>query len=82
VHCQAAPKCWHRPACFPVPLTLSHQAIISAAGKNFCGGLDLSYLNNTFGAKMRVDPAAGTTCPARLRDGFRQDILLMQVSVL
>lgn len=51
------------------------QCIVSAAGKNFCGGLDLSYLNNTFGAKMQ-DPKA---CPARLRDGFRQEILQMQV---
>lgn len=53
----------------------TQQCIISAAGKNFCAGLDLSYLSGTFGAKMR-DP---TACPGRLRDSFRRDILAMQV---
>eukprot|EP00878_Enallax_costatus_P042661 GHUV01050091.1.p1 GENE.GHUV01050091.1~~GHUV01050091.1.p1 ORF type:complete len:241 (+),score=61.09 GHUV01050091.1:428-1150(+) len=48
--------------------------VISAAGKNFCAGLDLSYLAGTFGAKMHDQQQ----CPARLREKFRHDILAMQ----
>lgn len=65
--CAAQPDSWLVPCC-------CSQLILSAAGKNFCAGLDLSYLTNTFGAKMQ-----DSSCPARLRAGFRQDILQMQV---
>lgn len=68
----------------------SLQCIITAAGKNFCAGLDLSYLTGTFGAKMQPQPqqqqsdgsqAQQTSCPARLRNDFRQEILDMQVGM-
>jgi hypothetical protein len=55
------------------------QLVISAAGKNFCAGLDLSYLTDTFGSKMQPGSSSSSSCPARTRYAFRQDILQMQV---
>jgi hypothetical protein len=61
----------------------SLQLVISAAGKNFCAGLDLSYLTDTFGSKMQPgsssSSSSSSSCPARTRYSFRQDILQMQV---
>uniref|UniRef100_A0A383VWV4 Enoyl-CoA hydratase n=1 Tax=Tetradesmus obliquus TaxID=3088 RepID=A0A383VWV4_TETOB len=56
------------------------QLVISAAGKNFCAGLDLSYLSDTFGSKMQPPSSSSSSgsCPARMRYAFRQDILQMQ----
>jgi enoyl-CoA hydratase/carnithine racemase len=62
-------------------LYASSQLVISAAGKNFCAGLDLSYLTDTFGSKMQPSSSSSSSsCPARMRYAFRQDILQMQVS--
>lgn len=58
------------------------QLVISAAGKNFCAGLDLSYLTDTFGTKMQQQSDSSSSCPARMRYAFRQDILQMQVREL
>jgi enoyl-CoA hydratase/carnithine racemase len=60
------------------------QLVISAAGKNFCAGLDLAYLTDTFGSKMQPGSSSSSSsgsssCPARTSYAFRQDILQMQV---
>ncbi|WIA37909.1 hypothetical protein OEZ86_001286 [Tetradesmus obliquus] len=71
---------------FPAAVRLLQQReeirvlVISAAGKNFCAGLDLSYLSDTFGSKMQPSSSSSSSssCPARMRYTFRQDILQMQ----
>ncbi|KAF8069709.1 DCI1 [Scenedesmus sp. PABB004] len=50
-------------------------AVVSAAGRNFCAGLDLGYLAGTFAARRG---AAG--CPARAREALRRDIGAMQAA--
>eukprot|EP00882_Tetradesmus_deserticola_P020717 GHRQ01022385.1.p1 GENE.GHRQ01022385.1~~GHRQ01022385.1.p1 ORF type:complete len:297 (+),score=109.66 GHRQ01022385.1:40-930(+) len=69
---------------FPAAVRLLQQRheirvlVISAAGKNFCAGLDLAYLTDTFGSKMQQQPGNSSSCPARMRYAFREDILQMQ----
>eukprot|EP00882_Tetradesmus_deserticola_P019005 GHRQ01020446.1.p1 GENE.GHRQ01020446.1~~GHRQ01020446.1.p1 ORF type:complete len:298 (+),score=51.99 GHRQ01020446.1:130-1023(+) len=69
---------------FPAAVRLLQQRheirvlVISAAGKNFCAGLDLAYLTNTFGSKMQQQPGNSSSCPARMHYAFREEILQMQ----
>lgn len=56
------------------------QVVLSAAGKNFCAGLDLSYMQQTFLAGVGGASGSGAGCPARARDRMLQ-VRLLQVLI-
>ena len=53
---------------------LTPQIVLSGNGKNFCAGIDLSYLQDMFNRLGK------TSCPGRMREQFRRHIMTMQVS--
>ncbi len=47
--------------------------VVTGAGRNFCAGIDVIYLQAMF-----KDLEKDTTCPGRMRDKLRRNILSMQ----